>query len=101
MSVEEFFSTRFEDWYDNPDWVAFLFTLLVFIFAFSGLQKFVFKDNKGVNLVIAVCISLMFLISFRDLTGWIATFNLITIITVVGVLVALAFPFYKFIKKQF
>lgn len=97
----DFFETRFEDFYSNPDFVAIIFALLVFIFAFTSLQKFVFKENKSVNLVIALCISLMFLISFRDLTGWIAGFSLVMTAVAVGLAIAIGIAFYKFAKKNF
>jgi len=101
MSFLDIFYTRFEDVYTNPDMVIIAFTILVFVLTFSALERFKMSHRtvfpKKVNVVVAFVISIFFIIYFKELSAWIATFNIILVIVV---LVLIFFLFKPFIWRR-
>jgi len=101
MSIYDYFDTRFEDFYANPDVVIIALSLIVFAIVFSALSRGPFKKNRTIAGVISLIVAFSFMLYFRDLTAWIATFNLLLILAIIGIFIIIAIPFFKFLKKQF
>jgi len=87
---------RFEDAYQNPDVVAITFALLIFLLVFMTLHKTrILGRGRAMKAVIAGGIAIYFLGYFRELSAWIATFNIVVYIVIGVFLLLLARPFIR------
>ena len=101
MALSDYFNTNFEDFYSNPSVVLIAFFLIFFILIFTALSKTIFRDSRKSSAIVALIISLISVYYFRDLSGWIGSFNLILTLVVILILLIIVIPFFKFAKKQF
>lgn len=91
----------FEEVYTSPNVVLAAFFFLIAIMVFSMLSKTRLGEDKGVNIVITVSISGMFVYMFRDLIYWLATFNILLIITAVAIFVVIfVIPLSKYLRAN-
>ena len=102
MGISDFLARfgEFGEMYYNERIVLLAFFLLVFILIFSILIRTRLGENRGIAVVITVCISGIFVYSFRNLIYWIAGFNILLIIAVIAIIIILAIPFFRYLRRQ-
>ena len=102
MSISDFIARfgEFGEIYYNEGIVLLAFFLLVFILIFSILVRTRLGENRGIAVVITICVSGIFVYYFRNLIYWIAGFNILLIIAMVAIIIALAIPFFRYLRRQ-
>lgn len=96
-------SFHYSEYFQNPEVLPIAAAVLVFVMAFEVLKR-PFKENKGVAILIAIALALLaayYLFDESRYIEYIWTLPWIFGLLVLGVVIKILIPFFKFGRKQF
>jgi len=95
-------SRALEDVFINIDAIIVAFVLLVFLLIYSLLSRMgLFKENKGINIVISLILAILAVYNFNNAREWFSVLEGSLLFLAVGLIIVFVIIFYKFLRKQF